>query len=356
MLAQEAQVPGRDNVVRLSYSAGPSTSSSKEDLKEKRPDLTQQSQIDEQRRLEELMDRAQLNAGKEALRQLLKERKVKKKKKTSCLTLLKLYLTILSGLMIIGGLFTLLFLVPMIIDPALATLSYEFQPTPVLCMTTFAELVVGIKNISWCSCTEGCTKDIYNCSQITVVYRNCVVRNESETVVASMDGECEVGGNSSLTVEETHNVTTYIDPAHWDVLNASLFINVKGCGYPPAVNCSIFYQYFGKPGRRFWCYYSRRDPFVVMPDFDPDLAGNQLAMSLGWTIGAQVGGVLVIMILHCPYIAFIKNLYRKRPTLLSKSAGNKGNTSSTTNLVTSWKDKDKPRQPVFQRDWYDVHT
>ncbi|XP_045584689.1 protein tipE [Procambarus clarkii] len=353
MLVPANQFIGRGNVVRPVFPGEPSTSTSKEDLKGK-PKTGKQTLKDQQEQLEELVNRAQLNAGKEALRQLLKDRKTKKKKKTSCVTILKLYLTIISALMIIGGIFTLLFLVPMTIDPALATLTYEFQPTPVLCMTTFAQVVVGIKNISWCSCTEGCTKDIYNCSQITVVYRNCSVSNDTE---ADIEGECDVGVNTTLLDADAPN-TTYIDPAYWDVLNASLYINVKGCGYPPAVNCSIFYKYFGKPGRRFWCYYSRLDPFLVMPEYDRHAAELELVNSLGWTIGAQIGGVLIIMILHCPYIAFIKKMCRERPTLLPKSGASLGdqNASSTTNLISGWKDKDKRRQPVFQRDWYDVHT
>ncbi|XP_042210169.1 protein tipE-like [Homarus americanus] len=333
----------------------PSTSSSKEDLKKKLRPL-KQSEKEQQEQLEQLVDRAQLDAGKEALRQLLKERKSKKKKKTSCASLLKLYLTILAGLMIIGGLFTLLFLVPMTIDPALATLTYEFQPTPALCMTTFAEVVVGLKNISWCSCTEGCTRDVYNCSQITVVYRNCTVKNDSESDINAVENECDLGVNSTLADDDAQNNTTYIDAAHWDVLNGSLFINVKGCGYPPAVNCSIFYQYFGKPGRRFWCYYSKLDPYLVMPEYDPQAAEFELVQSLGWTIGAQIGGLLIIVLLHCPYMAFIKKSCRRSPTLPPKSVKGNNSSSSTTNLVGAWKDKDKPRQPVFQRDWYDVHT
>lgn len=324
MLVPAAQFTGRGNAVQPITSRGPSAASSREDLSDTKKGKSKanakqpnNSQFDEKDNInlkdehfEAIMDRAQLDAGKEALRQLLKERKTKKKSKTSWLSLLKLYVTIVAGLMIIGGLFTLLFLVPMTIDPALATLTYEFHPTPVLCMTTFAEVVVGLKNISWCSCTEGCTSDVYNCSQITVVYRNCTVKDEPQTGLGSIQEECEVGVNNTLP--EAHNATTYIDNSYWDNLNASLFINVKGCGYPPVVNCSNFFKYYGVPGRRFLCYYSNVDRSLVMPQYNPQEAELELLTSLGWTVGAQVVGVVIILLLHCP---ILKKCSRRRSTL-----------------------------------------
>ncbi|XP_037775155.1 protein tipE-like isoform X2 [Penaeus monodon] len=343
MLVPTKQLIDGGSAVQPIDSGGPSTSSSSEDIQN----------VSGHGDLPPLPDSptAQLDPGKQALRELLKDRKTQKKSKTSCASLLKLYTTILAGLMIIGGLFTLLFLVPMIIDPALATLTYDFHPTPVLCMTTFAEWVEGLKNITWCSCTEGCTSDVYNCSQITVVYRNCVEGNDSET----RGFGCDVNS----TVSSTN--TSYIDPAHWDVLNASLFINVKGCGYPPVVNCSNFMDNFGVPGRRFWCYYSKMDPYLVMPEYDPQQAESDLILSLGWTVGAQALGIIIIAILHCPYVAFFKSLWRKRRTVLQpdpRGLGSESFGTSTTSLVAAFKDikKGKHRQPVFQRDWYDVHT
>lgn len=250
---------------------------------------------------------SQINPGKVALQQLLKERGNKKKKRTSCRALLRLYTTIVAGLMIVGGLFTLLFLVPMTIDPALATLTYQFQATPVLCMTTFAREVVGLKNISWCSCTEGCTKDVYNCTQVTVVYRNCSV---SRNVSLPEGDVCELGDGGGEGSEDLSEVgggngesalAFHMDPAHWDELNASLYINVKGCGYPPTVNCSQFFDYYGVPGRRYWCYYSHLDPQLVVPHYDPSEAELELANSLGWTVGAQLAGIIIILVLHWPY-------------------------------------------------------
>lgn len=254
--------------------------------------------------LQTLVDQAQLDAGKKALRQLLKDRKSKKKKKTSCASLMKVNMTVLAGLMIVCGLFTLLFLVPMTIDPALATLTYNFHSAPVLCMTTFAERVVGLTNISWCSCTEGCTKDVYNCTQITVVYRNCSLRNDTTVE----NDECDVNANSSLpnsnytnSEDEEKVIASYIDPEYWEYLNASLFINVKGCGYPPNVDCDTFFNDYGKPGRRFWCYYSEVNRSIVMPKYDPQAAQLDLVNSLGWTVGVQLLGVVIIIVLHCPF-------------------------------------------------------
>lgn len=56
--------------------------------------------------------------------------------------------------------------------------------------------------------------------------------------------------------------------SEWYFTGAKLFPNVKGCGYPPMLNCSIFYRQYADIGRNFSCYYSKIDPGVVISDLD----------------------------------------------------------------------------------------
>lgn len=261
-------------------------------------------------------DRARLDAGRQALRELLKERKQKKSKRTSCASLIRLYLTIIAALLIIGGMIVLLFLVPMTIDPALATINYAIDVEPAICLTRSTVTATRSKQGFWCSCTEGCTKDIFFCQQITVAYRKRFL---------SLDKKLQ--GNFNATAYflqkgmEKPNFVDDIDedkltlPANtdcndrkwiynsdcWDYLNASLNVNVKGCGYPPYVNCSNFIESYNKRGRRFLCYYSKLDPSIVIIDYDPNKPWNDIVQSLGWTFGAQVVGAFLIFVLHCPY-------------------------------------------------------
>lgn len=56
--------------------------------------------------------------------------------------------------------------------------------------------------------------------------------------------------------------------SEWYFTGAKLFPNVKGCGYPPMLNCSIFYRQYSAIGHNFSCYYSKVDPSIVMSDLD----------------------------------------------------------------------------------------
>jgi len=51
-------------------------------------------------------------------------------------------------------------------------------------------------------------------------------------------------------------------------VGARLFPNVKGCGYPPMLNCTIWLKRYTKIGMKFPCYYSRVDPSLVISDLD----------------------------------------------------------------------------------------
>ena len=273
-------------------------------------------------------DRERMDAGKQALRELLKERKVKQSKKTSCLGLLKTYITIIAALMIIGGLLVLLFLVPMTIDPALATLNYDIDYEEAICLTLYANQVKRGEDNMWCSCSEGCTKDIFFCHQIYVNYRKNFFQlpeelqsNFNKTAYLSKTGR-EKSNYVDEVDEEKLKIPTNSDclkenwvfnPNCWDRINASLYVNIKGCGYPPDVDCDIFLESYNKTGRRFLCFYSKLDPDIVIVDYDPRRTWDELRFSFIWTCGAQAIGIVVIFILHFPFIQTCKSLCRRKP-------------------------------------------
>ncbi|XP_076060970.1 protein tipE-like isoform X2 [Oratosquilla oratoria] len=294
-------------------------------------------------------DRERQETGRQALRELLKDRKKNKKQKTSVVQVLKVYATVLGGLMISGGLMVLLFLVPMTIDPALATLTYDINPESGICITTYARMAFGAKECTWCSCTEGCTKDIFNCSQITVSYNKTAEFERSTRSVTSggggvgeealQEGDNGAGnafGNKTWlyssrssswspdyedvngSVSNVRPRRTQYDDDDWDVNNASLYVNVKGCGYPPRVECETFYQNYGVPGRRFPCYYSRLDSSLVVPYYNPEMAWNDLESSLAWTCGAQAIGLLIIIVVHLPYKTYFRAIWRRRGVIQAR--------------------------------------
>ncbi|VVC88186.1 unnamed protein product [Leptidea sinapis] len=127
-----------------------------------------------------------------------------------------------------GGSAALLFLVPLYADPALSALAADFAPAPAECVTERRDERLGLDNCTWASCREGCTSDAYRCLQLHVKYRP---RSQE------------------------------------DWRPAVLYVNIKGCGYPPAVNCANFTRDHGRVGARYACYWSRADPSVVVPEW-----------------------------------------------------------------------------------------
>ena len=51
------------------------------------------------------------------------------------------------------------------------------------------------------------------------------------------------------------------------VHDTPLLINIKGCGYPPEVNCDEYAEFFSNQselGLTFPCHYSKMNPWVVL--------------------------------------------------------------------------------------------
>ena len=83
---------------------------------------------------------------------------------------IKYYTSLVLGTTAIICLFTFLFLIPFILDPAISTMAHSFVEDPVHCKVTRQDLLYGKTNCSWASCREGCTIEIFKCHQIRVNY------------------------------------------------------------------------------------------------------------------------------------------------------------------------------------------
>ena len=51
-------------------------------------------------------------------------------------------------------------------------------------------------------------------------------------------------------------------------LPGKLYPNVKGCGYPPRIDCSAFAKHFGETGRTFNCFFSQKEEGLVITELD----------------------------------------------------------------------------------------
>lgn len=217
---------------------------------------------------------------------------------------LTFYTTAFFLLVAIFSLFGFLFLVPFIIEPAYTTIKMDFDEEPAHCITASTESMRGLSNCSWTSCREGCTREVYECTQILVNYMhpnipNSIVlenTNVEDTNVPSFELRSSDYEDDFFIQEDSPN--TYTAPE--DTKNykwfygARLFPNVKGCGYPPYLNCTIFNQTFVTIGTNFSCYYSRTDPSLVVSELNMEQVHLNLLCALAIPIVSFIVSVIYL--------------------------------------------------------------
>lgn len=183
------------------------------------------------------------------------------------------YSTLSFAMIAVGSGSALLFLVPLYVDPAVSTLLADFVPEPVQCTTVRREHLAGLYNCTWSSCREGCTSDVYNCSHVYVTYR---------TAGGDGDGGGAGGAGGGLVVPE-----------------AVLLVNIKGCGYPPAVACSEFARAHGVPGATFPCHYSRQNHTLAVVGYDKRQQYADIVHYFAVPFTICVVTSIVLCVMHC---------------------------------------------------------
>ncbi|XP_026314962.1 protein tipE [Hyposmocoma kahamanoa] len=195
------------------------------------------------------------------------------------------YTTATFVLLATFSLFAFLFLVPFVIEPAFTTIFMQFDPVGALCVTAQVKHLVGASNCTWASCREGCTKDLYECTQIRVNYKlgNATNLTDSEyenlvreerSLRKDYDYNYEISADKTYSEMEEPDLPEALptglqgNDSEWYFTGARLFPNVKGCGYPPILNCTIFLGKYRALGTNYTCYYSRVDPGLVITDLD----------------------------------------------------------------------------------------
>lgn len=172
------------------------------------------------------------------------------------------YSTLSFAMIAVGSGSALLFLVPLYVDPAVSTLLADFATEPVRCTTVRREELAGLYNCTWSSCREGCTSDVYRCTHIYVEYR--------------------VPGPGGQRVPE-----------------AVLLVNIKGCGYPPAVNCTHFAAAYGHVGATFPCHYSRQNRTLAVVGYDKRQQYADIVHYFAVPFTVCVVTSVVLCVMHC---------------------------------------------------------
>lgn len=242
------------------------------------------------------------------------------------------YITAFFVLLGTFSLFSFLFLVPFVIDPAFTTIFMEFDEEPAYCVTVKTDKRLGASNCSWTSCREGCTKDIYVCTQIFVNYKRMYEGNYSDDNVVPSE-EPTLTENSMFELSEwsgfdpdvvDRSIIEKYENFNWYYKEARLLPNVKGCGYPPMLNCSIFLKTYEKVGTNFSCYYSRVDPSMVISHLDM----WQVYMNLVYAMAIPIPSfILSVIYLAVAYFKIYNDDEEKAPLKQNAEAMNVEGTS-----------------------------
>lgn len=244
------------------------------------------------------------------------------------------YTTAFFILLATFSLFSFLFLVPFVIDPAFTTIFMQFEDKPALCFTFDVITKRGASNCSWSSCREGCTKEVYECTQIMVNYRilgdQATIgptdqtpqthprkrrrRSFRDSILSLAETYGSILG-MGLREREPRAIRDYdypvgdfledgddfflskpktglVNNSEWYFIGAKFFPNVKGCGYPPMLNCSIWLKTYRDIGTNFSCYFSRIDPSLVISEYDI----NQVYMNLVYAMAIPIPSFIVSII------------------------------------------------------------
>lgn len=234
----------------------------------------------------ELLLDEQEELRKQKLKELTKAKKQRHHQGQSCRQRARFYMTTMLAVFSMSAGSSLLFLVPLYVDPAISTLVANFVPEPVTCITTRREDLTGLFNCTWSSCREGCTSDMYYCTHIYVRYNATPpYRNDNETGMgvgasASASASASATSTASSIVTTTPPTNNKNNSGHTKQQQspmtimmedeAILLVNIKGCGYPPDVLCNNFTSMYGIEGTEFPCYHSRENKTVVLTHYNRD--------------------------------------------------------------------------------------
>lgn len=217
---------------------------------------------------EQLLEQQQQELRNRKLKELAPKKKPVPVKKVSWRERLSFYATSTLAFFSVTAGASLLFLVPLYVDPAISTLASDFIDQPTWCTTTRRDDPVGLTNCSWSSCREGCTSDLYRCTHIYVTYiieaaNVTLFSNLSTAIFASIDEDVNMARNLIKTA--SHTISNMSDVMHSD--EAILLVNIKGCGHVHGM-CKNFSDLYGEEGSVFPCYYSRTNRTLVMTAYN----------------------------------------------------------------------------------------
>jgi len=214
---------------------------------------------------------------------------------------IKYYTSLFLGALAINSVFGFLFLVPFVLDPAISTLMHDFVDEPVHCKITSYELRYGRTNCSWASCREGCTGETFKCHQLRVTYTPKRLYENNTLVMDLEESEWAYLTRTDKPIDPETNKPSGIEVI---VEDTPLLINIKGCGYPPEIDCDAYaekYYNHSLADQTFPCHYSRMNPWIVVSSYSKDDNVTSILYSILIPNVLFVLSLVVLVYWYCPY-------------------------------------------------------
>ncbi|XP_040575162.1 protein tipE isoform X1 [Lepeophtheirus salmonis] len=201
---------------------------------------------------------------------------------------IKYYTSVTLGTLCIVCIFAFLFLVPFVLDPAISTLSHQFRDNPITCKASYVQAKIGSSKCNWSSCREGCTATMYKCYQVRVIYSL----------------RPYVNGTKASAITDWVDLTRFDEKENSTVRDTPLLINIKGCGYPPTVNCQSFTEHYEQVMLNddvFACYVSELNPWIVLEEYSFSETVGSVVASIVIPNGLFLISLIVLLYWYCPY-------------------------------------------------------
>lgn len=82
-------------------------------------------------------------------------------------------------------------------------------------------------------------------------------------------------------------------------VEAVLLVNIKGCGYPPVVDCKNFTRELGYEGAKFPCHYSRVNGSIVMANYNREAQVAIIMHFFAAPFVVTLATSVVLCVMHC---------------------------------------------------------
>jgi hypothetical protein len=116
------------------------------------------------------------------------------------------------------------------------------------------------------------------------------------------------------------DITDWVDLTRYDqnekkvMSDTPLLVNIKGCGYPPAINCRDFaakYENKSESQETFPCYYSQVNPWIVLESYTFGESVGDVIASILIPNGIFMVCLVVLLYWYCPYCQAKVKKYEK---------------------------------------------